>query len=87
MNLIRNETIRDAELTVDGKTFDHCVLERCTLHYSGGSVVFDHTVFRSCRYVFFGPARATVHFLEATGMLAGDPANWVEASELVSTLR
>jgi len=81
LEVIRDEVIQDSRLSLDGKSFVNCVLERCVLEYSGGNVSFDQTIFRSCKYVFFGRARATVHFLQAVGMVTDDAALWAEFPE------
>ena len=55
---------------MDGKSFVDCILHDCVLEYSGGSLVLERTQLTGCRYVFFGGARGTVHFLQSVGLLA-----------------
>ncbi len=84
MERIVDRTIRDECMAIDGKLFQGCTLDCCILEYSGGPVVFEHTVIRRCRYVFFGPARGTVHFLQNVGLLVGDTSLWAEFPESVN---
>ncbi len=81
MEVICDQVIQDIQLSLDEKSFVNCVLERCILEYSGGNVSFDQTIFRGCKYVFFGRARATVHFLQAVGMVTDEAALWAEFPE------
>ena len=83
MDVIRNETLQDRRLPLDGKSFVNCSLVGCVLEYSGGPVNFEHTVFRSCKYVFFGPARATVHFMQAIGLANDEADMWAEFPDRV----
>jgi hypothetical protein len=83
MTTVRDEVFSDVDVQIDDKSFEGCTLERCTLRYSGGPVIFQRTIFKSCKYVFYGPARATVHFLEATGLIATDPSTWTEFPEQI----
>ena len=83
MQVIQNETIQGTRLPLDGKCFVNCILVKCVLEYSGGAVDFQQTVFRGCKYVFFGPARATVHFMQAVGLANDEPAMWAEFTDRV----
>jgi hypothetical protein len=77
METIEGRTIENEYVDLDDKKFTDCTLIDCLLRYSGKPVIFERSRLESCRYVFFGPARATVHFLEAVGMLPGSP-DWGE---------
>ncbi len=81
METIRDEVIQDSRFSLDDKSFVNCSLEGCVLEYSGGNVSFDRTVFRGCKYVFFGRARSTVHFLQAVGLVVDDEKLWAEFPE------
>jgi hypothetical protein len=83
MELIENQTIRNQGIVIDDKEFRNCNLIDCVLEYSGGPVVFKHSHMSGCRYVFFGPARATVHFLQAVGLTAGLSSDWAEIPDRV----
>lgn len=78
MELIQDRRIEDQTVTIDGKEFRGCTLVRCTLQYSGDSVVFERTQLQNCTYVFFGPARGTVHFLQSVGLMPFQPSDWGE---------
>ena len=83
METIRNRTIRGESVLVDGKIFIDCELVDCLLEYSGGPIVFERTNLSGCRYVFFGPARGTVHFLQGVGLMAHSSQQWAEFPDLV----
>ena len=78
MEQIQGQIIKGQTVTIDEKEFRDCVLERCVLEYSGGSVVFERTKLQSCTYVFFGPARGTIHFLQSVGLMPYEPSDWDE---------
>lgn len=83
MELIEGRTFENEYVDVDEKQFKECTLINCVLRYSGQAVIFERTRFESCRYVFFGPARATVHFLEAVSLLPSS-SEWGEYPEDVN---
>ena len=83
MEIFTNCTFRFRTLSADDTDFVDCVLEDCVLEYSGKSIIFERTHLRRCRYVFFGPAKATVRFLQETELLPCDPMTWAECSDLV----
>jgi len=84
MELIEGRTITGEQLAMDNKEFRHCTLIDCVLEYGGGDVVLDHTMLQGCRYVFFGPARGTVHFLQAVGLLDQNMQAWKEIPDHVN---
>ncbi len=67
---------------LDGIHFVDCVLHRCTLHYGGGPVIFERTSLTGCRYMFFGHAKASIEFLQSTGLLSQDETRWREYAQL-----
>lgn len=83
MHTVQNMTFEDETLTIDNTLYSNCVLIDCTLEYSGGPVAFEHTHMRNCRYVFFGEARRTVHFLQGVGLLEHKANEWAEFPTLV----
>lgn len=83
MELIEGRTIENEYVDIDDKQFKDCNLVNCILRYSGQPVIFEGSHLKSCRYVFFGPARGTVHFLEAVGLLSSSPGDWGEFPEMV----
>jgi hypothetical protein len=80
---IRWQVIEGQALRIDGTIFSDCTLVNCVLEYSGLPVIFERTQMRGCRYVFFGPARSTVHFLQGVGLMSNDQAEWGEFSPIV----
>ncbi|MBE7158105.1 MAG: hypothetical protein INR62_06660 [Rhodospirillales bacterium] len=81
--LVKDQTFRDEILTIDNTHYSNCMLIRCTLEYSGGPVAFEHTQMKGCRYVFFGKARRTVHFLQGVGLLDCIANEWAELPTVV----
>ena len=69
-------TIRDELLEIDTKNFIDCTLIGCILEYSGHPVVFERTRLLGSRYVFFGPAKSTVQFLQNTALMSYNPEEW-----------
>ena len=84
MEIIVGKTIHDAVIRIDKKSFVNCDLARCTLEYAGDEVSFQMTRLRQCRYIFFGPAKRTVLFLQETGLMAFDERDWGESGEEAS---
>jgi len=84
VEVIQGQTIQGESLQIDDKNFVDCTLIDCILEYSGHPVMFERTCFRGCRYVFFGRARRTVHFLQGTGLMTYDPSDWGEFSNQVN---
>ena len=78
MEIIQRQTIRGESIEIDDKSFVDCTLIDCILEYSGHPVNFERTCFQGCRYVFFGRARRTVHFLQGAGLMTFNPADWGE---------
>ena len=75
---VQDMTFEDEVLTIDNTLYSRCVLIHCTLEYSGGPVGFEYTQMRDCRYVFYGEARRTVHFLQGVGLLNDDEKKWTD---------
>ena len=78
MEIVRGKTLDSVSVVIDETTFVDCTLVDCILEYSGGPVAFKRTQMRGCRYVFFGQARATVHFLQSVGLMDYHPLEWGE---------
>ena len=76
MRIIQGQTIESESLQIDDTAFVDCTLIDCILEYSGHSVSFDKTTMHGCRYVFYGMAKRTVQFLQNTGLMPYDPAQW-----------
>lgn len=81
MELLQGLTLRGRTLDLDGKKFVGCTFIDCVLQYSGGPVAFELSRFRGCRYVFYGSARNTVHFLQEVGLLPYLESDWGEFPE------
>jgi hypothetical protein len=65
--IVRDQTIENAKLSLDGGSFYGCVFRGCTLMFSGLlPVVLDNCQFQNnCRWEFNGPAMNTIQFLSA----------------------
>ena len=83
METVQDMTFENEILTIDNTLYSRCVLIHCTLEYSGGPVAFEHTQMRGCRYVFFGEARRTVHFLQGVGLLEHKVNEWTELPTMI----
>lgn len=83
METVQDQKLEGLSLTIDDKHFIDCTLIDCILEYSGRPISFERTIMRRCRYVFFGSARSTVHFLQGVGLMEGSPLNWGEFPESV----
>ena len=78
MILISNRYFQDETVELDGCHFVSCTFSNCILEYHGGEVIFDRASMQSCRHVFFGRARRTLHYLQGIGLMDHDPAEWGE---------
>ena len=76
MKRVQDQTIEGECVTIDDVHFVRCTLINCVLQCAGGEVVFDRTSMRGCRYVFYGEALRTIKFLQGTGLMLNDPAEW-----------
>lgn len=75
----RSETFRDAEIRVDGRTFESCRFERCRLVYAGGATpVINGCRFTDCAWSFSNGAADTLAML--AGLYQGGFAPMVEAT-------
>ena len=83
MEIVQGKTLESVSIVIDGTMFVDCTMVDCILEYSGGPVTFERTQMRGCRYVFFGQARATVHFLQNVGLMDQHPFEWAEFPVLV----
>lgn len=81
METILGKTFHQQHLRIDNKSFINCTLTHCTLEYQGDPVSFYATRLSHCRYTFFGPAKRAVMFLQETGLMPFDPADWGEAMD------
>jgi len=84
MRTIESQTITDECLSIDDTIFIQCKLINCVLEYSGSPVVFELTQMKNCRYVFFGRAKSTVHFLQGVGLMNFVPSEWGDFSDAVN---
>ena len=82
MELLSGLTIKDECVQIDDKHFIDCVFINCILEYSGRDVAFESTRMSGCRYVFFGRARQTLHFLQGVGLMEHNPEHWGEFPSL-----
>jgi hypothetical protein len=81
---IENQTIEGQSLSMDDTAFINCIIKDCILEYSGSSFKLIDTELKSCRYVFYGPARGTVHFLQSVGMMPPASSEWGEHNDRVN---
>ena len=84
METIRNLNFEGESVSIDHKHFMDCSFRDCVLQYSGEPFTLERTQLTNCRYVFFGLARGTVHFLQCTGLLPHNPQQWLELPETVN---
>jgi hypothetical protein len=65
--IIRNQTLENVRVSLDGGSFYGCVFVRCTLIYSGLLPVFflEGCRFNDCNWEFNGPAMTTIQFMSA----------------------
>ncbi len=84
MEIVDGRTIKGECLQLDDKHFINCMLVNCVLEYRGHPVIFDRTIMRGCRHVFYGQARRTLHYLQGVGLMPHDPAQWGEFSDQVN---
>ena len=84
MEIVSGQRIQGESILIDDKTFIACQIVDCILVYNGGPIAFQRTTLSRCRYVFTGPARQTLHFLQNTGLMPHDPAEWGEFYDTVN---
>ena len=77
MEIVRGLSLDGGTFSIDGKRLVDCTLTDCTIEYGGGAVILERTMLRNCRYVFTGPAKMTVEFLECLGLM---PRHWAAGS-------
>jgi hypothetical protein len=80
---LENQRIEGQTLSIDGLALINCTLVDCILEYSGTQFLLVDTEIIRCRYVFYGPAKGTVHFLQSVGMMHHKPSEWGEFSDRV----
>ena len=68
MNIVTGRFIAE-EVSLDGNHFQDCTLDKCTLSYDGGAVIFERTRILGCCYIFGSEARRTVDLLRVVGIL------------------
>jgi hypothetical protein len=83
VEIVQGKTLDSVSVVIDETMFIDCTMIDCILEYSGGPVSFERTNMRGCRYVFFGQARATIHFLQEVGLMDHHPSEWGEFPTLV----
>ena len=83
MELIQNLILEGELVTIDDKHFVDCTFIDCILEYRGQAVSFERTQMSGCRYVFFGHARSTVHFLQGAGLMPYTPGEWGEFPDMI----
>ncbi len=80
MQTIEGQVLHNGSLQIDDKRFIDCTFVNCILEYSGRPVHFERTHLRGCRYIFFGEAKCTIHFLQCTGLLLHNDSEWGESA-------
>ena len=81
METIIDKALQDQRLSIDNKSVVNCTLTNCTLEYHGAPVSFYASHLKRCKYIFSGPAKRTVIFLQETGLMPFNPAEWGDAKE------
>jgi hypothetical protein len=62
---IEGKTYKDRRISLDGRNYDRCTFEGCTLTYKGGRAPrFTNCSFYDNQFMFDGPAGNTVGFLQ-----------------------
>ncbi len=84
MKMLVGETLSGESVEIDGKHFVDCTLIDCVLDYSGFPYIMERTSLRGCRYLFYGQARGTVHFLQDVGLLGSASTDWGEVSSTLN---
>ena len=69
MRVISHHHFKEETVKIDLTHFVDCHFEDCVLEYSGLPLTLERTRLKGCRYSFFGPAKATLDFLELTQAL------------------
>jgi hypothetical protein len=71
----RNETIN-----LNGNEFDHCQFDGCRMVFNGvGNVGLSNNNFKDCKWIFDGPAAATVAYMKALYGMGGDAQTMIIA--------
>jgi hypothetical protein len=76
-----DQRIGGQTLSIDGLTLINCILMGCILEYAGTHFLLVESEIIRCRYIFYGPAKGTVHFLQSVGMMHPQPSQWGEFSD------
>lgn len=83
MEIVKGGYFEGELVELDGRHFIDCTFTDCILKYSGGDVRFDTSTMSACRHVFYGRARATLHYLQRVGLMEHVPTEWGEFPEQV----
>ena len=83
MNTIRNKTFMNEAVLLDGNHFIDCLLQDCTIEYSGGPVILERASFSGCHHLFSGQAEMTIRLLQILGMMPPGFDQWTELEGLV----
>jgi hypothetical protein len=75
----QNKTIKNVEISLDGKTFIKCHFDNCVLTYSGLMPVgLKNCTFEKCAWHFAGSAKNTVGFMMKMYSLGGNSSKVIE---------
>ena len=64
MQPVENVTERGTVVVIDGKFFNSCRFEECTLVFGGGDFGWQNTIFANCPMRLEGSAGRTLQFLK-----------------------
>jgi hypothetical protein len=64
MQPVENVTERGTIVVIDGKLFNGCRYEGCTLIFAGGDFGWQNTIFANCPMQLEGAAARTLQFLK-----------------------
>lgn len=79
------EVIVGKDVLLDGNAFYDCLLQRCTIIFSGLEPVdMEACVLEECHFLFIGPAERTMRFLRNYNKAAGPDACEFLIQELMS---
>jgi hypothetical protein len=69
MESIENLNLTGAVVVIDGKHFNNCRFERCTVIYGGGDFAWSNTQFINCQLSFEAAAARTLQYLKYFNMV------------------
>ena len=72
MRQIRDRTLQEETVVLDGHRFSNCHLVDCEIRYSGGAFVLEGTSLTGCTFTFGGAAQRTLTMMRTLKLPFGD---------------